>query len=184
MEEQLKNIALRLRDLREIMNFPPEILAQKCGITTLQYYDYESGNVDIPVGILHRLAQTFGVELTSLLTGDEPHMSAYSLTRKGQGVAVERRRSYLYQSLASNFKHRKAEPFRVRVEPKPDTVELDFSSHPGQEFDMVLSGTLKIYLSGKEMILNEGDSLYFDSGLPHAMRAANNQPCEFLAVIF
>ena len=111
-------------------------------------------------------------------------MHAYTLTRKGQGIAIERRKAYSYQALATNFINRKAEPYLVKVAPKPDDVAIELNSHPGQEFNLVLKGKMLFRIKNKEMILAEGDSIYFDSGHPHGMKAIENEACEFLAVIF
>ena len=116
--------------------------------------------------------------------GEEPHMSSYFLTRKGQGASVERRKAYKYQSLASGFSGRKADPFIVLVEPKPDDTPLEPNSHPGQEFNMVLDGSMELTIGSKKLTLNEGDSIYFDSTRPHCMRALGDKPVRFLAIIF
>jgi transcriptional regulator with XRE-family HTH domain len=184
MEEQIKQIAERLKGLREVMEVTIEDAATACGITVEQYRAYESGNIDIPVSILHNISRKYGVELTVLLTGQEPHMRRYSLVRKDQGIGVERSKAYKYQSLAHSFINRKAEPFLVTVDPKPEATEISLNTHPGQEFNYILKGRLKINLGGKEMILEEGDSVYFDSGLPHGMLALDGKICQFLAVIF
>ncbi|MFO8002538.1 MAG: XRE family transcriptional regulator [Marinilabilia sp.] len=183
MEEQLKQIAARVREMREILDMSPEAAAKACGITSEKYSQLESGQIDIPVSVLHKLAKAFDIEVTTLLSGEEPRMHAYTLTRKGQGIAMERRQAYKYQALATNFINRKADPFIVTVEPKPDEEEVDFNTHPGHEFNLVMKGTLHLFLNNKKMVLNEGDSIYFDSSLPHGMKAANGQKCEFLAVI-
>lgn len=184
MNEQIKQIAVRVKELREILRVTTDEAAGNCGLTADEYRKFESGQTDIPIGILHQLAKSFGVEVSTFLSGDEPRMRAYTLTRKGQGITMERRTAYNYQALAANFINRKAEPFLVKVEPKPDNIPVEFNAHPGQEFNMVLKGSLKFYLNDKEMFLNEGDSIYFDSGLPHGMRATGNASCEFLAIIF
>ena len=183
MEEQIRLIAQRLKGLRDVMEIPVEDAAGTCGISPEEYLVYESGEKDIPVSILHNMAKKYGVELTVLLTGQEPHMHRYSLVRKGQGIGIERSKAYIYQSLAHSFINRKAEPFLVTVEPKPDTAEIIPNAHPGQEFSYILEGKLKLNLGEKVMVLNEGDSIYFDSSLPHAMSAMEGKPCRFLAFI-
>lgn len=184
MEEQIKQIAARVKELREILQVTPETAAQTCGLTIDEYAKIESGQVDISVGVLHSLAKAFGVEATTFLSGEEPRMHSYTLTRKGQGIAMERREAYKYQALAANFINRKADPFIVSVEPKPENVKVDFNTHPGQEFNLVLKGCMHFFLNNKKMVLNEGDSIYFDSNLPHGMKAAKGETCEFLAIIF
>jgi len=184
MEEQIRQIAERLKGLREVLEVTVEDAAKTCGIGVEKYLEYESGKVDIPVSLLHNISQKYGVELTVLLTGQEPHMHHYSLTRKNQGIEVERSKAYKYQSLAYSFINRKAEPFLVTCDPKPDATAINLNSHSGQEFNYILKGRLKIQLDEKEMILEEGDSIYFDSGLPHAMLALDGKECQFLALIF
>lgn len=183
MENENKLIARRLKGLREIMDVSVEEAGKVCGISPDDYLKYESGEKDIPVSILHSMAKAYNFELTALLSGEEPLMHSYSLTRKGRGISVERRKDYMYQSLACSFRGRKAEPFIVTVE--PDGKEgISFNSHHGQEFNYVLEGKLMIVIDRKELVLEEGDSLYFDSTLPHGMKALDGKRAKFLAVIF
>ena len=111
-------------------------------------------------------------------------MSTYFLTRKGQGMSVERRSAYNYESLASGFRGRKADPFIVTVEPKPADTPKEMNSHSGQEFNMVLSGTMELTIGNKVLTLHEGDSIYFDATQPHGMRTLNDHAVKFLAIIF
>lgn len=182
MQERLKQIADRIKGLREIAGVSAEVLANELSIPVQVYRDYESGAVDIPVSFLYKLAQRYKMELSAFLTGEEPRLHTYSLTRKGKGVSVERRRDYKYQNLAYNFLHKKAEPFLVTVEPD-EGAPVNFNNHPGQEFDYVLEGTLKVILDGHEVVLNEGDSLFFDASVNHAMKALDGKPARFLAII-
>ena len=108
-------------------------------------------------------------------------MSSYFLTRAGKGVSIERTKVYKYQSLAAGFIHRQADPFIVTVEPNDNPIH--YNSHEGQEFNYVLEGQMMLSINGKELILNEGDSLYFNSKLPHGMKALNGKKVRFLAVI-
>lgn len=183
MSEQIKQVAARIKELREISGVTPGTLANELGIPRELYQDYESGSVDIPVSLLYEIANRFNVELTDILTGGSPRLHTYALVRKGKGVSIERRKQYKYQSLAYNFIHKKAEPFLVTVDPETDDSPIHYNSHPGQEFNYVLEGTLKVIIDGHEVILDEGDSLFFDSGLNHAMKAMNNKAARFLAVI-
>ena len=183
MSGQIRQIAERIKELREISGISIETLAREFGISAGTYADYESGNVDIPVSFLYEVANKFKVELTAILTGEGPRLHTYSLVRDGKGVGVERRKQYKYQSLAYNFAHKKSEPFLVSVEPEAEDTPVHYNSHPGQEFNYVLEGTLKIYIGDRELILNPGDSFYFDSGINHGMKALNGKPARFLAII-
>ena len=98
-------------------------------------------------------------------------------------MSVERRKAYKYQSLASGFRGRKADPFMVLVEPKSEGTKVEQNAHEGQEFNYVTEGRLELTIKNKVLILNEGDSIYFDSSLPHCMRALDGKSVRFLAII-
>ncbi len=184
MPEQIRQIATRIKELREIAGLTVEAVAQDFHVGPDVYRGYESGKVDIPISILFNIARKFKVDLTEILTGGGPHLQEYCLVRKGKGVKVERRKNYDYQSLAYNFMHKKAEPLLVTVPPDPGDAPYPLNSHPGQEFNYVISGTLKIIINNHELVLNEGDSLFFDSGFDHGMKAVGGKPAQFLAIIF
>ncbi|MDR1102636.1 MAG: cupin domain-containing protein [Tannerella sp.] len=183
MNEQIKQIAERLTGLRDVLEIGVEEMANVCNLSADEYLLLESGNVDISVSVLHRIAQAYGIELTVLMFGDEPKMSSYFVTRSGRGVAVERTKAYKYQSLAAGFSKRRADPFLVTVHPKPDGEPMYLNTHAGQEYNYVISGRLFFRINGKDLILEEGDSVYFNSELPHGMKALDGQTVTFLAVI-
>ena len=183
MEEKIKEIAERIKGLRDVAGISAEEMAQTLEISREIYQEYESGNTDIPASVLFIIAQRFKVSMSALLTGEDPHLHSYALTRKGKGISVERRQDYKYQNLALNFIHKKAEPFMVTVDPEPDGAPVHLNNHPGQEFDYVLEGTLQIALGKHELILNEGDSLFYDSNIDHGMKSLNGKPAKFLAII-
>ncbi len=181
MTGEIKEIAERIKELREVSDLTVESLAKELGISADIYRQYESGAVDIPVSLLYEIASKFKVELSELLTGEPPRLHTYSLVRKGKGVDIKRSHHYDYQSLAPNFVHKRMEPLLVTVQPKEANEETN--SHPGQEFDYVISGTLAVRIDDHDLVLNEGDALFFDSNHPHSMRAMNDQPAQFLAII-
>ena len=181
MNEQIKQIAERLRGLRDALDLSVEDISAKIGIEKNDYEKHESGESDIPMNFLFQVGQTFGVEISALISGNEAHANAFFVTRKGTGVKVERTKAYKYQALASGFRHAKAEPFEVTVEPNDNPIHLN--THPGQEFTLILEGTMLLKIAGNEITLNEGDSIYFDSSKPHGMKALNEKKVRFLAVI-
>ncbi len=183
MSNEIREIAKRMRALREIEDLSREDMAERLDITAEDYIKYEAGETDIPISVLFKIAEEFNVEFTALVTGQDPKLHRYTLVRNGKGLDVNRRKDYTYKSLAYHFINKKAEPFLVVVEPKPNDCPIPRNSHPGQEFNYVLEGTLKIVLNDKEIILNEGDSLYFDSSLVHGMQALNNKTAKFLRII-
>lgn len=182
MNEEIKAVADRLVGLREIMDVSVEEAARVCGISIEQYKTFESGNVDIPVGVLQSMSREYKIDLGTLISGQEPRMHSYYLTKKDKGLSVDRRNDYEYQALATGFQNRKADPFIVRITPE-ETKEIHFNSHPGHEFELMLEGSMKIVVDGKEMTLEEGDSIYFDATKKHGMQALNGKNAKFLAII-
>jgi len=183
MNEQIKQIAERIREIREISGISAETMADRLGVPHDKYMIYEEGETDIPVGMIFNISELFNVELSVLLGGDNPKLKIYSVVRNNKGLKLERRKQYRYESLAFNFMHKKAEPFMVTIDPTPEGAILEFNSHPGQEFNYVMQGKMLSIIDGHEITLNEGDSIYFDSGYNHAMKALNNEQVKFLAVV-
>ena len=184
MNDAIEQIGQRLKGLRDVLDIPAEEVADLCGINTETYLKMEEGEGELSISNLQKISKQYGIALDVLLFGEEPHNRLYFLTRKGQGMSVERRKEYAYQSLASGFRARKADPFMVTVEPKPEDQPLHKNAHQGQEFDMVTEGCLELTIGKNVLVLNEGDSIYFDATQPHCMRALNGQPVKFLAIIF
>lgn len=179
--DQIKQIAERLRGLREVLELTEEDVARDCEISLDEYQKSESGDYDISVSMLQKIARKYNIALDALMFGEEPKMSSYFLTRAGKGTSIERTKAYKYQSLGAGFKNRIADPFIVTVEPSDKVIT--YNSHSGQEFNFIIEGQMLLSINEKELILNEGDSIYFNSKFPHGMKALNGKTVRFLAVI-
>ena len=182
MKESIKNIGSRIKELRKLSDFTTDEIATEFNMDEKEYIQYENGEKDIPASILYEIANKFKVDMGLLLTGEETRMHVFNVTRKEKGVSVERRKQYKYENLGEKFIHKKGETFIVTVEPK-DGKKPKTNTHPGQEFDYILEGSIKFYIHDNEIILNEGDSIFFDSNYEHAMEALNGKIAKFLAVI-
>lgn len=179
MNEQIAQIALRIKELREILEISPEDLAARVGISAAEYKSYESAESDIPIGVLYAVAAELNVDATELLTGEPPRMDEYTIVRGGNGVKVDRFAGYSFTSLAANYKHRDMEPMIVTLSPKE---EAELVTHGGQEFNYVLEGKIRIVIAGHDFLLEEGDSIYFNPAVPHGQRAVDGE-ARFLTVI-
>ena len=182
MSEQVRQIASRIRGLREISDYSVARIAEMTGVGEGEYASYESGEADIPISFLLKLASVYGVDTTAILTGNSPKLSVCALTRKDMGVVINRAEHYVYKNLAYNFSHRKLEPLLVTVVPGANR-SLQPNCHEGHEFDYVLSGKLRLIVGERDMLLGPGDSAYYDSIHPHAMQAAGEEDCVFLAMV-
>lgn len=183
MAEQRKDIASRLKELREIEGKSVEELAAALRVSPVEYQAFEAGQADIPASTLHDAAHLLKTDLTDLLTGEAPRMKVFSVTRKGGGVRVERRKDYHYRNLAANFAGRKANVFEVTVPANAGESGAHSNSHPGQEFDFMLEGRMLVRIHGNELTLETGDCVYFDSNHGHSMQALDGKPARFLAMI-
>ncbi|MDR1742533.1 MAG: XRE family transcriptional regulator [Dysgonamonadaceae bacterium] len=183
MTTDLKQVGERIKGLRDALDLSPQEMAARLETTAEIIIEYEMGKKDISLSFLKRMEKEFGIDLAALMFGSEPKMNSYFITRKDKGPVVERVSAYKYQSLTAGFTDNAAEVFIVTVEPKPEESDYFENIHPGQEFNFVLEGSLSFYYNGKEMILNEGDSIYFNSSLPHGMKALNGKPVRFLVAI-
>ena len=181
MDEQLKQIGERLRGLRDVLDIPADEVAETIGVSVEKYEKIEQGEADITISNLMKIAKKYGISTEELIFAETPHMKSYFVVRNGQGVSIERTKAYKYQSLVSGFVGHKADVFIVTVEPKPNAHTIYKNTHPGQEFNLVLEGRMEIYLSGKTIVLDEGDSIYFDSSQPHSMLAVGDKAVRFLA---
>ena len=138
MDEEIRQIAERLKGLRDALDLEIADVAADCGLSVDEYAALESGEHDLSVSLLQRIARKYGITLDELMFGEEPKMKSYFLTRKGTGISVERTKAYKYELLASGFIGRTADPFIVTVEPKPAGTPVHFNTHKGQEFHLVM----------------------------------------------
>ena len=178
----LREQAERLRGLRDALELGIEQMAQELNVEPDLITRYESGQHEIPVSFMSDVAHTYKVDLTDLLSGRPSHLHMYAITRKGEGLSVQRRKDYDYWNLAARFEQRLMEPFLVRVPPKGEK-DLSFNHHKGQEFIYMLEGRLEIWLDDKAFVLEPGDSIVLDSQIPHALRGLDNKDALFLDVI-
>lgn len=180
MNEKIRDIALRIKSLRLLSELTSVEVAKVVNVSTEAYEQYESGEDDIPVSLLNEISDYYKVDMTEILTGISPKLHDACLVKKGEGLSVERYDQYQFQSLAYKYAKRKIEPLFVTLVPEksPEMV-----SHKGQEFNYCLEGRMKVVVGKDEYILDSGDSLYFNSMIPHKMLAMDDKEAKFLTVI-
>jgi len=183
MEDTLLQIAERVKALRDICGFEIEEVAEQAEVPVEKYLRYENGEKEFPISVLLRLSAMFGVDPAVLLTGAEPRLRVYTLTRSGQGRGVERHEEYRYRSLAYNFTNKSIEPFEVTTDPVEPGTPIVFNAHDGQEFDYLLEGRMRLIINDNELHLEPGDCVFFDSSYPHGMQAIGDTPARFMAIV-
>ena len=183
---ELLEMAQRIREMREIEELSVEELAQKTEVSVEEYKAYESGQKDLPFTFIHKCALAFGIELSDLLGGSSPHLSSYTVTRKGKGRETAKEEGIEIKNLAPLFRNKLGEPYWVKYEYNESLQNspIHTTKHAGQEFDLVLSGKLKVRVGDNTEVLEEGDSIFYNSSTPHGMIAVDGKDCLFLAVVF
>ena len=185
MNNQLMEVAFRIKEMREVCGFSVEEMAEKTDITAEQYCEYEKGTADFPFSFIHKCAKAFGIGKTDLLEGKSSNLSSYTVTRKGEGKITSKEDGIEINNLAPLFKNKLAEPYLAKYEYREDLQNkpIHTITHGGQEFDIVLSGKLKVRVGNHTEVLEEGDSIYYKSSTPHGMIAVDGEDCTFLAVV-
>ena len=183
--KKLQEVAVRIREMREIADYTQAEMAVKTEVSEEEYIRYENGELDFPFSFLHKCAKVFGIDITVLLEGRSAHLSSYTITRKGKGQATAQENGIEIQNLAPQFRKKIAEPYWVKYEynEEQQNQPIHLSKHSGQEFDFVMSGRLKIQIGDNIEYLSEGDSIYYNSSTPHGMIAVDGQDCLFVAVV-
>lgn len=181
MDTQYEQISERIRELREICNVTTEQMADELGITAEEYAGYEESGKNIPISVLYHISHRFGVELSEILTGEQAHISTLQVCRRGKGKTIDRYPGYVFESLAPRFSDKIMEPLLVTL--TPGEPEAALVTHSGQEFNIVLEGTIVLTYDGKEVELAAGDAVYFDPMLPHGQKAIGKDKARFLTVI-
>ncbi len=181
----IMEIATRIKGLREILNYSEQQMAEKTNLTVEEYCRFEKGETDFPVSFLYSCANAFGIDIIEIVTGENPKLKAYEVTRCGRGLPIKRREGFEHYHLAPHFAKKQGEPFLVTAPYFPCNEEADMplSYHEGQEIDYILKGSLRIVIDGKEKILNAGDCIMYDSGKGHGMAAVGGEDCVMIAVI-
>ena len=182
---QLMDVAMRIREMREILGFSTAEMAEKTELDQETYVLYESGTVDLPFTFMHKCAKIFGVEITVLLEGQSAKLSGYTVTRRGKGLTTASEDGITIQDMAPMFRQKLATPYWVTYEYSEELQDkpIHTVTHAGQEFDMVIKGSMRIRVGDHEEVLHEGDSIFFKSSTPHGMIAIDGQDCVFLAMI-
>ncbi len=181
----LMEIASRIKEMREVMGWSTAEMAKKTDVTEEQYRIFESGAADIPFSFIHKCALEFDVELTELIEGHSARLSSYTVTRRGGGQETAKEDGINIVNLAPKFRDKIAQPYWVRYEYNAAQQDkpIHLTTHSGQEFDFILSGSLKVQIGEHTEVLHEGDSIYYNSSTPHGMIAVEGQDCVFCAVV-
>ena len=175
-------IGARLRELREVSDYTIEELAAELNLAPEVYASYEENGKDVPISVIYEIANKFKVDFNEIVTGEIARLETYHLIRRGGGKIVNRNPEYHFEDLAYRYANKVMQPLLVTLEPSEAVAKL--ITHAGQEFNLVLEGTVIVTLGDKEFTLTEGDSIYFNPTIPHGQRCGGDgKKARFLTVI-
>ena len=175
MDYKIREVAGRIRELREISGLTVEEMAQHTGVSVDEYIACEAGNRNLSIAFLYRCVLIFGVDMSDLLEGRSAKLRSYALTRKGEGQRIEEAHHMVGYNLAADFRNRIALPLYMEIKYRPgaEFEDIELVTHEGQECDIVIRGQMKIQIGSKTEILRAGDTSYYDSSIPHGMIAVD-----------
>ncbi len=183
--QKLLEVAVRIKEMREIFGFSVEEMAKKTEVSVQEYCNFESGKQDFPFTFIHKCSLAFNIGISDLLEGKSALLSSYTVTRKGQGQQTAKEDGIEIQNLAPWFRKKISEPYFVTYKYSQELQDkpIHLTKHSGQEFDFILKGRLKIQVGDNVEYLSEGDSIYYNSSTPHGMIAVDGDECQFVAVV-
>ncbi|MBQ4641664.1 MAG: AMP-binding protein [Oscillospiraceae bacterium] len=185
MDYKIREIAGRIRELRQISGYSVEEMAQRTNVTPEEYRQYEDGSRNMSIAFLYRCVLIFGVDLSDLLEGHSPKLRTYALTRNGQGQRIEEAHHMVGYNLAADFRNRIALPLYMELAYREgaEQEDIELTTHVGQECDIVIRGHMRIQIGEHTEVLGPGDCIYYDSATPHGMVAVDGVDCAFYAIV-
>lgn len=162
-------------------------LADRTGFSASVLSQVENRMTSPPLGMLVKIANAFDASVSTLIGGRAE--TAFSIVRKDDRATVSRvelkgggKAEYSYEALGTGKAGHRMEPFLVRLQPIADP-NVPRSVHEGEEFLFVLSGRVEVFLGDHADVLEEGDSIYYNSTTPHHVHSAGPGEASLLAVI-
>jgi transcriptional regulator with XRE-family HTH domain len=184
-----KQVGERIKSLRTRKQMSLDDVSRESGIPRSIIAGIEDLSVSPPLGNIISLAKIFKVSVGEVFgdSADAPFCIVRSNDRKTVSrfsPAGGKSGGYGYESLGHQKQNRQMDPFLVTLTPVENPQLVGPNQHVGEEFLFVLEGQVEIRLSGHTEILNPGDSVYYDSNLPHVVSCHGENPATILAVIY
>ncbi|MBR3690116.1 MAG: cupin domain-containing protein [Eggerthellaceae bacterium] len=190
MSQEDNRLGQKITTLRTAHHLSAQDLADRCSCDLSVIEDLESGKAPASLAPLIKITRALGVRLGTLMDDDEDFGPAY--INQEQMVEVERVKSLQtandghdlsYFSLAAGRPSRHMDPFIITVDPKGET-DHELVGHEGEEWLFGMEGEIEIEYGKEIYVLGPGESIYYDSIVPHQVRAHKGQTAKFLACVY
>lgn len=175
-------ISNKLKKLREEAKLSLRDLGEKTGLSASFLSQIELGQVSPSIASLENIANALNVHITHFF--DDQTKPDSVVMRKG-----ERKRIYsqgskaIIQPLAHKISKKKIEPLMLTLEVGGESGEHPYSSHHGEEFGIIIEGKVQFTLEKKLYLLEDGDSVYFNSTKPHKWENIGDMEAIIILVI-
>ena len=182
-------LGTKIRNLRQRRNMTLQSVSDLCGLSKSLLSQIENENTVPPIATLVRIAKALGVNIGYFFKESQPDrlISLVPKDKRYQPLGLPHSRTdnlgYHYQALSHPIANQHMEPFWVEFHPRK-ADETVFYQHTGEEFIYLQDGILEFQGAGRTIVLEPGDSLYFDANIPHAARSLNNKTASAIAVIY
>lgn len=176
-----RQVGQNIRALRVGQGLSLTAVAAKAGLSKGTLSKIETAQISPPISTLLPVAKALGVHLSRFFSEPEASRS-WVVTRKGRAPLISPRGEecgYVYRALAVDMPGKDIAPFLLTVRPADKSVVF---RHDGQEFIYMLSGRMRMTLGDVEVVLSEGDALYFDPSQEHVCKALDRRAAQFLCV--
>jgi transcriptional regulator with XRE-family HTH domain len=164
-------VGARVAAIREAKKVSAEELAARTRLSVTFIGELERDEVHPPLAVLFKVARALGVRLGTFID-DQVSEDPFVVRRRERTEELTASRgkdmptALRFYSLGRGKSDRNMEPFFVEVLEESANDETE-SSHEGEEFLVVLTGSVGVRYGGKEQTLEPGDSIYFNSIVPH-----------------
>jgi len=177
-------IGKRIKASRIKKKFTLEQLANQTGFTKGYLSRIEKSEKSPPLATLGIIARVLGITI-SYLVGEEERQTSFAIVKKDERPLIPRKGTafeYAYEAVAHTFPNKKMEPFILTLPLKPKKKTI--TQHEGEELLFVLEGTMKFLHGNQEYIVEEGDCIYFDAGIPHFGESVGDKEAKCFMVIY
>ncbi|MBN2166338.1 MAG: helix-turn-helix transcriptional regulator [Marinilabiliaceae bacterium] len=182
------NAGSKIKEIRQLKNISIDELASRSGLDINQIEMIESGSIMPSIAPIIKIARALSVRPGTFLDDEDtigPIITKSDEKTEGTSFSSTNinNTNLSFFPLANGKSGRHMEPFIIHVTPTKNNIELS-STHEGEEFIYVISGSIEIKYGNDTFILNTGDSIYYDSIINHKVIAANQSSATILAVVY
>ena len=174
-----KSFGAKMKQLRQLRKISFETLANKTGLSHRYLREIEEGKIIPPVSAVIQISKALSIDSGSFLSAEEQE----ALAKKRRESFYKRTQAYSYKTLTPDAETKHMKAFLVTIDPRQDHKMVEYR-HEGEEFLYVLKGHVEVVVGENQNLLKKGETLHFDSGIPHKLRNLSDEEAKFLVVIY